>query len=239
MWEIETPGPLTTNVSRGYPVTSPRTFVESLSSVKLDNVFNPYWEHCAVFDQDGAPRRRVESLMRIVEAAVDQGVDALWIGRDLGHKGGRRTGLAFTDDAHVAVHGQRWGVAVERFTRGAIVRERSAQFVWRSLARVRQSVFLWNVFPFHPHQPEEAFSNRRHNARERRVGEAYLAALVGLLGPRLLIAIGEDAEVAARRVAKTEQVVRVRHPSYGGQALFEEQICKLTGSEPEEVRVRW
>ena len=209
---------------------SPTMFVESLSSAKLDSVFNPYSERCAVFDQDGAPKRRMESLIQMVEAAVDQGVDAVWIGRDLGYRGGRRTGLAFTDDAHVGVHGRRWGVATARSTRGPIVRERSAGVVWRSLARVRESVFLWNVFPLHPHLPDEAFSNRRHNAVERSVGEAYLAALIGLLGPRRLIAIGGDADVAARRVAKKEQVVRVRHPSYGGQALFEEQICNLAGS---------
>lgn len=209
----------------------PTTFVESLSSVKLDHVFNPYCEHCAAFDQVDAPQRRLENLLRIMEAAVDREVDAVWIGRDLGHRGGRRTGLAFTDDAHVAAHGRRWGVTVKRSTKGPIIRERSAEFVWRSLARVEKPVFLWNVFPFHPHRPNEALTNRRHNAAERRLGEAYLSALVPLLGPRRLIAVGEDAEIAARRVAKKEQVVRVRHPSYGGQALFEKQISTLIRSD--------
>ena len=216
----------------------PTAFVESLATVRLNNVFNPYAEHCAVFDQHDAPRRRAENLLRIVEAAVEQGVDAVWIGRDLGHRGGRRTGLAFTDDAHVAAHGGRWGVAVARSTRGPIVREQSAGIVWRSLVRVRESVFLWNVFPLHPHLPENAFNNRPHNSVERRVGEAYLAGLIELLGPRRLIAIGADAEVAVRRVAKKEQVARVRHPSYGGQLLFGEQICGLVGSDLEASRGR-
>lgn len=184
-----------------------------------------------MYDRDGAPEHRAETLLKIMEAAVDQGVDAIWAGRDLGHRGGRRTGLAFTDDVHVAAHGRRWGMRLARSTRGPIVRETSAGFVWRSLASVNQSVFLWNVFPLHPHLPEEPFTNRRHNALERRVGEAYLAALIRLLEPRRLVAIGGDAAISLARVANETEVVRVRHPSYGGQSVFSQQICDLVRSD--------
>jgi uracil-DNA glycosylase len=79
---------------------------------------------------------------------------------------------------------------------------------------------LWNVFPLHPHETADQFSNRTHNARERRAGEEVLSELIRLLRPRRLIAIGNDAASAAQRLADNREVVQVRHPSYGGQAIF-------------------
>jgi hypothetical protein len=72
----------------------------------------------------------------------------------------------------------------------------------------------------HPHEPADPFTNRSHNARERDVGEQILLDLVRLLGPRRLIAIGNDAAEAAVRISQGVEVIKVRHPSYGGQNEF-------------------
>ena len=103
---------------------------------------------------------------------------------------------------------------------GAEVRERSARVVWSVLSRIEATVFLWNVFPFHPHRPDHPFSNRSHVAVERRSGQNLLEQLVRLLDPAAIIAIGNDADKAARRLAGPAEVVKVRHPSYGGQTEF-------------------
>ena len=80
---------------------------------------------------------------------------------------------------------------------------------------------LWNVFPLHPHEPNDPFTNRAHNARERSAGERILAALIVLLCPKRIVAVGNDAaEKAPPRVASDQQVIQVRHPSYGGQTAF-------------------
>ena len=204
-----------------------RCFVEGLREVCFDNMFNPYSDRCAVWDLKDAAERRSGMLSAILEAASTQEVDVLWVGRDLGYRGGRRTGLAFTDDVHLETHAARWGVGVERATRGSLVRERTAGAVWRSLGAVRESVFLWNVFPFHPHERGSPFSNRRHTRVEGRAGEGYLAELMALVRPGRVVAVGADAERAARRVAGGREVNGVRHPSYGGQALFERQVREL------------
>ena len=84
----------------------------------------------------------------MLKAATHRDIDALWIGRDLGYRGGRRTGLALTDDVHLSIHATRWNVAVERRMTGSMVAERTAAVIWSMLALVAAPVFLWNVFPF-------------------------------------------------------------------------------------------
>ncbi len=199
---------------------NPREFVSSIQDIKFENVFNPYADRCDVHDVIDAPYRRAQALLEMLEAAVATEVDALWIGRDLGYRGGRRTGLALTDDVHLAVHATRWNVSIERATTGSLVAERTAAVIWRMLALVPAAVFLWNVFPFHPHEPDDPFSNRSHRPHERAVGEELLGHLVVMLHPRRLVAIGNDAAKVACRLRGETEVVQVRHPSYGGQGLY-------------------
>lgn len=199
---------------------TPSSFVKDLQQLEFDHVFNPYTDRCPVHDRADAPERRSENLLSVLEAATTRSIDTLWIGRDYSYRGGRRTGLAFTDDERLDEHALRWGLTLRRPTGGAVVRERSARVVWNILSRIRATVFLWNVFPFHPHQPDSPFSNRSHVAVERRSGQHLLEQLVRLLEPSAIIAIGNDAEKAARGLAGPAKVVKVRHPSYGGQTEF-------------------
>jgi hypothetical protein len=208
---------------------NPAQYVGSLCSVSLPNVFNPYRDQCTAHDLEGAPRLRRDTLLRLLEAAAASELDAIWIGRDLGYRGGRRTGLALTDDIHVSAHADRWGVKGERATTGDPVAERTAAVIWHVLARIRAPIFLWNVFPLHPHEPHEAFTNRAHSSFERGIGEDLLAELINLLRPRRIIAIGNDAAKAAVRVAASMQIAHTRHPSYGGQATFVRQVSALYG----------
>jgi len=202
----------------------PKEFVSSLKDLKFENVFNPYADRCVVHDVSDAPSRRSKALLKFLEVAAKTEIDALWIGRDLGHRGGRRTGLALTDDVHLAIHATRWNVSVERATTGSIVAERTAAVIWSMLALVPAPVFLWNVFPLHPHEPDDPFSNRSHRPHERAAGEALLEELIAMLRPRRLVAIGNDAAKVASRLAGIADVIQVRHPSYGGQREFVTQI---------------
>lgn len=199
-------------------------FVNAVADLRFDNCFNPYADRCELFDHDDAPRIRASALSAMVERAAVEPIDAIWIGRDLGYRGGRRTGLALTDDVHMGSHAKRWGLCAERPTIGEAVKERTAAVVWRVLDQIDAKIFLWNVFPLHPHQSGKPLTNRQHNARERRAGEEVLQGLVALLRPARIVAIGNDAAVAADRVTDLLPVIRVRHPSYGGQSQFLRQI---------------
>lgn len=202
-------------------------FLASLKALRLPNTFNPYAGRCPLYDREDAPERRFDTLSLVVNAACEAEIDSIWIGRDLGYRGGRRTGLALTDDLHISEHANRWGIAAERATKGDALAERTAAVIWRILAEIPVPIFLWNVFPLHPHEPGDPFSNRRHNAAERTIGEELLAEVIVLMKPKRLVALGNDAAESVSRFADVADLVYVRHPSYGGQTKFEHQIRGL------------
>ncbi|MDE0512996.1 MAG: uracil-DNA glycosylase [Gammaproteobacteria bacterium] len=206
---------------------TPAQYVDELSKLNFVNTFNPYSNRCAIHDLDEAPLTRSQALQAMLEAATEQEIDSIWIGRDLGYRGGRRTGLALTDDVHIQVHAERWRLSIDRPTKGEMVAEQTAAVVWRVLSQVKVSIFLWNVFPLHPYKPGNPFSNRSHNARERRAGEEFLSELILLLKPSRLVAIGSDAARAVRHLSDQHGVIQVRHPSYGGQTQFLTQMGEL------------
>lgn len=206
---------------------TPRRFTSQLSALRFPATFNPYADRCPVHDVADAPSQRSELLLQMLDAASGVEIDAIWVGRDLGFRGGRRTGMALTDDVHFHDHLKRWGIARTKPTLGQPVSERTATVVWEMLSRIQTPVFLWNVFPLHPHELDAPFTNRAHNARERHAGIEVLEQLIRLLRPKRLIAVGNDADKALRLITRGQTVEKVRHPSYGGQAEFAQQIRTL------------
>lgn len=205
---------------------TPSRFVEEISSLNFPDVFNPYSDRCEYNDFSCSPSRRRSSLLAILEAACEREIDSMWVGRDLGYRGGRRTGLALTDDAHFFEHAERWEVSAEKPVKGEIA-ERTAAVIWSVLRQIEAQVFLWNVFPLHPHQAGRPLTNRSHNSREKRCGEELLFELILMLKPRRLVPIGNDAASAAFRLRDGGDVRKVRHPSYGGQNEFRGQMREI------------
>lgn len=206
---------------------SSQSFVNDLKSLRFENTFNPYSDRCPVHDLLDAPKRRAMVMTVLLERAKSVEVDAIWIGRDLGHRGGRRTGLALTDDVHYGNHVNRWEIEAPRPTGGNVMPERTAAIIWNILDQIDANIFLWNVFPLHPHEASNPFTNRQHNAKERRAGVDLLEQLMNLLNPRRIIAIGNDAAEVVARMCAVTPVIKVRHPSYGGQTQFLEQMRTL------------
>ncbi|MBL4820946.1 MAG: uracil-DNA glycosylase [Gammaproteobacteria bacterium] len=206
---------------------TPLSFTKMLKSHNSIDTFNPYSNICDTFDISDAPEIRSRTLQQILEAATNTEVDAIWIGRDLGHRGGRRTGLALTDETHAPLHTKRWGIDIRRATKGDAVSERTATVIWSILAQIEEPIFLWNVFPFHPHEKNNPFSNRAHTSSERKTGEEILTMLVDLLSPRRIVAVGNDAYNSALRLSSNIEIYKVRHPSYGGHKDFVQQISEI------------
>jgi len=199
---------------------TPKRFVSMLRAASFEDVFNPYADRCPVHDLPDASKARARTLVFLLAAAAQVEIDSLWLGRDLGWRGGRRTGLAFTDDVHFSTHLARFGLTGARPTKGEAIAERTAAIVWSPLAKIEARIFLWNVFPLHPHRPDEPFSNRAHNVRERAFGEEILSELLSMLRPKRLVAIGAQAANAAARLGPPLEFLRARHPSFGGHREF-------------------
>lgn len=206
---------------------SAKDILSALGQLDFENTFNPYVDRCPVHDASEAPELRSYYLFEMLERAASSNLDAIWVGRDLGYRGGRRTGLALTDDIHFSDHLVRWGLEPKRPTSGAPVAERTAAAIWDILMRVTVPVFLWNVFPLHPYENGYPFSNRAHNARERKAGTNILISIVHYLKPQRVIAVGNDAFTVLSNALPDVDVYKVRHPSYGGQNEFMESMRSL------------
>ena len=210
---------------------TPRSFVDALADLTLANTFNPYLQRCPIHDRADAPARRRANLRRFIEASLAARVDTFWIARDLGYRGGRRTGVPLTDEVHLAEISQLFcNTPFCRATRGPIVAERTAAIVWQVIRNLQVPIFLWNVFPLHPHEPSDPLSNRCHTRSEREATKHLLKALIDMMEPKKIIAIGRDAQLALSEFGIS--TMSVRHPSYGGQAEFIEGLHSIYGVCP-------
>lgn len=209
---------------------SAQEFIGELQSFTSDRVFNPYRDVCPDCDRNDAAATRSANLRSLIDAVHASGVGTIWVARDLGYRGGRRTGVPLTDEVHLNSVERFLGTgALERATQGEIVAERTAAVIWNLLGTIGQPVMLWNVFPFHPHEEAKPMSNRCHTARERELTLPFLWYLIELLKPKQLVAIGRDAQAALEDAPIP--VINVRHPSYGGQREFNETLSRFYNVE--------
>lgn len=205
---------------------TPEKLVAALADIRMPNVFNPYADLCAVHDRPDAAKARRANLTAFLKAARALKIDTTWMGRDLGYRGGRRTGLALTDERHLPAFARLYcGSNVVQATMGPAVAERTAAEIWSAIGALKNPPFLWNVFPFHPFEPGNPFSNRRFTTKELAAVHHVNQALIDWLGIRRIVAIGQDA--AHYSASFGVEVLTVRHPSYGGVTDFRQGIQAL------------
>jgi hypothetical protein len=201
-------------------------FIDQLCHVSFPDVFNPYRDLCSDHDHSESPAIRRSNLRRYLDVAISVGVESVWLGRDCGYRGGRRTGLALTDEIHLEILESHFGCGgIEKATNGESIKERTATEVWKIIREVNAKVFLWNIFPFHPFESGKPMSNRRHTTHEFNECRDLLVCLLELVKPKRIVVLGADAHNAMLRLGF--HVSPVRHPSYGGQFEFAEAIRKL------------
>ncbi len=203
-----------------------KKYVDRLSGVSFPDVFNPYRDVCGEHDHSRSVAIRRVNLQKYLDAVLVGGIDSLWLGRDCGYRGGRRTGIALTDEIQLPALEQHFEFdGISKATVGLPVKERTATEVWKIIREVNAKVFLWNVFPFHPFETGNSMSNRRHTTREFDQCKDLLLGLIDWLKPKKIITLGADAHREVERLGFKSSLVR--HPSYGGHIEFAVAIRKL------------
>lgn len=201
-----------------------KKIVEQLASISLDNVFNPYSDVCQTHDGLESPGIRRANLEQYILGALAKKTSTVWVGRDLGYRGGRRTGLPLTDEARLPTFSASFDAArIAKATITDAVSERTAAEIWRVLLELENPPFLWNAFPLHPHESSDQLSNRCHSRREFLACSHILNELFDLFQFKKIYALGNDAARALEPMSV--KVVCIRHPSYGGQTEFRRQMA--------------
>jgi len=193
-------------------------FVAALARSRLDNVFNPYSDHCPTHDLADGPMIRRNNLELFLQAALSEGVDDVWVGLELGRQGGRRTGLPLTDEEHLPAVAQYWKIpGVRRATSGRLAKEPTASFVWKAVRSTERRILFWNAFPLQCHQPNGT-TNRNHSLEEAQLFQPHLRWVVEQAAPTRIVALGLKAQSALARAGLTSSYVR--HPARNGGPTF-------------------
>lgn len=204
-------------------------FVEDLALATIGTTVNPYSCHDPALDRSGGALIRRENLRRYLSDHLRPAV--LLVGEAPSYRGCRFSGIAFTSERTLPVtswsstHPRGWtepsATIVHRVLRGLDIEPRT---------------MLWNAVPLHP-AGETPLSNRPPTSPELAAGLVWLARLIDLVEPGVVIAVGRSAEsvLPGRR--------SVRHPANGGSRLFEDQLRALMagislGEEPTRNALR-
>lgn len=202
------------------------SFINEIRSFSSENVFNPYKDICQHHDTPDSPTLRLLNLELYLSAHTSIKPKQLWVGRDLGYRGGRRTGLALTDEHHLQRASEIIGSKFfSKSTYTASVKERTATEIWNAISHIEHVPFLWNTFPFHPYEIGNQMSNRCHTNKEFLVSACFIQNLLKIYDFEKILALGNDASKRLSDLGITHE--KIRHPSYGGQDEFRKKTFLL------------
>ena len=204
-------------------------FLRSLGEAPcLPGRFNPWGEVCPAHDlEQDAQRLRLGRL----RAFLPEEARLLLVGEAPGYQGCRYSGIPFTSERLLCAGDIPRLPAIPRITnREAPWSEPSATVVWETLRALglAETTVLWNAFPFHPHAPGRALSNRRPTREEIREGIEHLALLLGAYPQAGIVAVGQVAREALRLAGVRCEAIR--HPAYGGKPEFVAGLRRLACS---------
>lgn len=183
-------------------------------------LFNFYSQTIPALERPDAARVRRENLLQRIECFT-KAPEYLVIGEAPGWRGGRFSGVPLVSEA-MLVDGTLGFHGVPTYLSNHPLKEATATIFWQVLQPAGSRVFTWNCIPLHPHRPGEPLSNRPPTSAEISAAIPQLSALVDLLAPLQVIALGRCAESALSAAGIPAAVVR--HPSHGGAEAFQSGI---------------
>lgn len=220
-------------------------FINNLQKYHAENVFNPWSEFDSSCDiGEKGVEIRVANLKRYLE--LRQNAHYLFIAEGLGYQGGHFSGIAITSERILlgehpdvdpkSVLGE-WQYlrtsdpASEMLNRTQKLKgfnEPTDTVVWNALNHHGLAAFdviLWNIFPFHPHQPGQLLTNRAPSKEELDIGIEYARELMALVPGMQVLAIGQKAANTLERYGV--ECMTAPHPSMGGANKFKAKVAEL------------
>ena len=169
---------------------------------------------------------RRQNLATYLAAMHRRAPHTLLLGEAPGHRGARLTGVPFSCESLLQTH-PFFAHEPYQFIRPDAPRqsETSATIVWNALATRPEIPLIWNIFPFHPHQPAAPHTNRPPNTAELALGKAILLDLLQTFPIQRIAAVGRKAE--SMLTNSPLPVTYIRHPARGGKQKFIEGLEKF------------
>lgn len=200
-------------------MSSIEEFIIELTKQKnTATVTNPY------LSQDVA-----DNLRLYLNAMIKmEGKRILLVGEAPGYKGCKITGIPFTS-----------GKVFERFDHPLLKEigsqlkltkiepENTATIVWEYLSMKNDTPLFWNSFPFHPHPEGNENKNRAPTSEEVEIGITHFKRLHSIYKPDVVAGIGGKGVKCAEKAFPKENILYIRHPSFGGKSEFIEGMDKI------------
>lgn len=191
----------------------------------LPHTFNPYRDACQTYDLADAASIRRDNLSALLRRAATCRTIDLWIGREPGHLGARRTGVALIDEARLPAYAAIMDVPLRRATHtDARRKEPTGGAVGDALEMIRRPTLLWNICPLHSHKPGIPLSNNEHTRAATLLGRPLLEGILDLIQPRSVLALGNRAHEELRSL--DVQSIKLTHPAARGEKrrLFPQEV---------------
>ena len=191
-----------------------KDFVHDLQQVKSTKLFaNPYQNPVLA-----------NNLYTYLMAMKREKPSLLLIGEAPGYKGCKLTGIPFSSGMIYQDHERFDHPFLRKLAKkieiNEIDSENSATMVWEYLSEKRITPIFWNSFPFHPHIENDEFSNRAPTAKEVSFGIEYLQRIRNIYKPTIIAGVGSKGTTCARKAFPNENIISIRHPSFGGKRDF-------------------
>ena len=193
---------------------------ELFSIPSSEGLFNPYQDEVAALDVPGAAALRQENFKQYL-SAYEASPALFLLAEAPGPWGCRFSGVPLVSESQLAdplfpVHGQPTSLEATPHS------EYTANIYWRVLAPWFPRFFTWNTVPFHPYKTGKLLSIRNPRNGEVKQFLPLIEAMLDLIRPDRILAIGRKAEYALTRLDK--QCTYIRHPSQGGARMFEQGV---------------
>lgn len=192
-------------------------FVNHLQSYHLPKCFNPYSQIDSEVDLPDADRIRSENLELYLENMLTQSPQVMWVGEALGYRGGKCSGLPFTDTYQLTQSCTNYSIPTS-----TPIKESTARVVHGVIDILESWPLFWNIFPLHPYRGTNIHSNRPPTAAEIKIGYSFFQELSLLFDIHDIYAIGRKAQRELERHGI--QSTYIRHPSRGGANIFRQTI---------------